>query len=103
MTVLQVSNEATEDAADVHTFKLETKSAVSSSVNWPIWSTIALILGFVDVSIDCHRLSVLRDAAHTTLWLGEVGTRHRAECAQRRSSGCESADMLLSHTRWMWF
>ena len=33
------------DAAGVRTFKLETRSAVSSRVNWLIWSTMAEILG----------------------------------------------------------
>lgn len=41
----------------VPTFKLVTRSAVSSSVNWLIWSTMPAILGFVDAaSVDwCRR------------------------------------------------
>ena len=35
--------------------RLATRSAVSSKVNWLIWSTIPLILGFVAAaSVDCH-------------------------------------------------
>ena len=38
------------------TFRFETRSAVSNSVNWPIWSTILAILGFdVGVAVvDSH-------------------------------------------------
>jgi hypothetical protein len=38
------------------TFKLATRSAVSSSVNWLIWSTMALILGLVAAaSVELYR------------------------------------------------
>lgn len=40
-----------------HTFRLWTKSAVSNSVNWDIWSTIEEILGLVVcvvASVLCH-------------------------------------------------
>ena len=38
------------------TFKLETRSAVSKSVNWLIWSTIPTILGFTAASVELCRL-----------------------------------------------
>lgn len=43
------------------TFSVETKSAVSRSVNWLIWSTIVAILGFAGAaaSDDCHRRAIL--------------------------------------------
>ena len=40
------------------TFKLDTKSAVSRSVNWLIWSTIPTIFGFA-ASVELCRLAIL--------------------------------------------
>ena len=43
------------ESVEFHTFRLATRSAVSSRVNWPIWSTMPLIFGLVAAaSVDCH-------------------------------------------------
>jgi hypothetical protein len=42
------------------TFSVDTKSAVSSRVNWLIWSTMVAILGFVGAAAsDCHLRCIL--------------------------------------------
>lgn len=41
----------------MHTFKLDTRSAVSNRVNWLIWSTIPVILGFT-ASVELCRLAI---------------------------------------------
>lgn len=43
----------------VRTFKLATRSAVSSRVNWLIWSTMAEILGLAAASVELY-LRVMR-------------------------------------------
>lgn len=61
---------------NLRTFRLDTKSAVSSRVSWLIWSTIPTILGLLAaaVAVDCHRRagSGLRrcDSARATLRVG---------------------------------
>ena len=42
-----------------HTFKLDTRSAVSKRVNWLIWSTIPAILGLTAASVELCRLDML--------------------------------------------
>lgn len=44
----------------VATFKLDTRSAVSRSVNWLIWSTIPVILGLAAAaSVELYRREML--------------------------------------------
>ena len=62
------------DVSPGHTFKLATKSAVSNSVNWDIWSTIVAIFGFVDeaaASVDCHLLGCLKLCLRLC-WIAEL-------------------------------
>jgi hypothetical protein len=41
------------------TLRVETRSAVSRRVNWPIWSTMESIFGLGDaVDVDCHLLEL---------------------------------------------
>ena len=71
------------------TFKVDTRSAVSKSVNWLIWSTICVILGLVGAaaaaSVDSHRrlLGVLRAVY--------------AEVAMRREDGRAAPERCLQH------
>ena len=53
------------------TLRLVTRSAVSRSVNWLIWSTMPSIFGFA-AAVDCHRAAISRD-----------GTRDSCCCRQR--------------------
>jgi hypothetical protein len=53
------------------TLRLVTRSAVSRSVNWLIWSTMPSIFGF-GAAVDCHRAAMSRD-----------GTRDSCCCRQR--------------------
>lgn len=73
------------------TFNVDTRSAVSSSVNWLIWSTMVDILGLaVDAaaSVDCHlrdswcRLRGAVDAANRSVLAWE----DRRHWAHRRAA-----------------
>jgi len=69
--------------------RLETRSAVSSNVNWLIWSTIVEILGVVAAAgdVDSHR----RDGARRVCWdivtrAAQIGSSDwRAARAQQRA------------------
>ena len=78
------------------TLRLETRSAVSRRVNWLIWSTMEVTLGFVDaaaaaVVVDSHR----RDDGGALRWrcggISEAGRRRlgreevRSDRAQQRA------------------
>lgn len=75
------------------TFSVETKSAVSSRVNWLIWSTIVAILGFVGTAAasDCHLRCILCCAPPTA---GRTPIAGRAVQTQRLKARETGADML---------
>ena len=79
--------------------RLETRSAVSSKVNWLIWSTILDTLGFVDAAavVDSHRLDgALRwrceiiEVEHSGRGLEE----QRNDRAQQRAVDAEDSDIV---------
>lgn len=79
------------------TFRLETRSAVSSSVNWLIWSTMPAILGFVGAaaaaaSVDWYRLAILCWASAPAEIL-RVGVE-RSWRAQHRAAYLQESDMV---------
>lgn len=71
------------------TFKLDTRSAVSSRVNWLIWSTMVAILGLVlaAASVDSQRRCVKATE-------GRRAPRVRRERAQLRAANRQGADMV---------
>ena len=75
------------------TFSVETKSAVSSRVNWLIWSTIVAILGFAGAAAasDCHLRCILCCAPPTA---GRAPIAGRAVQTQRLRARDAGADML---------
>jgi hypothetical protein len=75
------------------TFNVETKSAVSSRVNWLIWSTIVAILGFAGAAAasDCHLRCILCCAPPTA---GRTPIAGRAVQMQRLRARDAGADML---------
>jgi hypothetical protein len=76
------------------TFSVETRSAVSRSVNWLIWSTMAEILGFVGAaaSVDCHLRAVRCCASEAGAAL-RTGEEERALQTQRLRARAAGADM----------
>ena len=75
------------------TFSVETKSAVSSRVNWLIWSTMVAILGFAGAAAasDCHLRCILCCAPPTA---GRAPIAGRAAQTQRLRARDAGADML---------
>lgn len=76
------------------TLREETRSAVSSRVNWLIWSTMLAILGLVGAaaaSVDCH-LRVTR----ATLEVEARTEEKRAERAQARRVDWHARDMMAA-------
>jgi hypothetical protein len=69
---------------EARTFRLETRSAVSSNVNCEIWSTIVAILGFdaVAAAVEFHR----RDEGLLDVLDGwkEPIDAQRTDCEERR-------------------
>lgn len=81
------------------TLRVETRSAVSSRVNWLIWSTMVAILGFAGAaaaSVDCHLRACCR--RETEARAGEA----RAARAQTRSADWHESDMAggMVGVRW---
>jgi hypothetical protein len=74
-----------------HTFKLATRSAVSSRVNVLIWSTIWEILGFVAAVDSQRRLLGVRRAV-----------RYGAEVAMRREDGRTEPESCLAQRAAAW-
>lgn len=80
------------------TFKLDTRSAVSSRVNVLIWSTICAILGFVGAaaaaSVDSHRrLLGVRRAVYEVAMRREDGRTELENCLAQRAAACVGKDM----------
>ena len=75
------------------TLSVETRSAVSSSVNWLIWSTMVAILGLVGAAAasDCHLRCILCCAPPTA---GRAPIAGRAAQTQRLRARDAGADML---------
>lgn len=75
------------------TLSVETRSAVSSSVNWLIWSTMVAILGLVGAAAasDCHLRCILCCAPPTA---GRAPIAGRAAQTQRLRARDTGADML---------
>jgi hypothetical protein len=75
-----------------HTFRLDTRSAVSRRVNWLIWSTMVAILGLVAAaSVELCRLAMLcwkRDPEARTVVLA------RSWRAQHCAAYLQESDMV---------
>ena len=74
------------------TLRLETRSAVSRRVNWLIWSTMEVTLGFVDAGVvDSHR----RDDGGALRWrcggISEAGRRRQGRDEGRRDRAQQRA------------
>lgn len=86
------------------TFKLETRSAVSSRVNVLIWSTICAILGFVGAaaaaSVDSHRrLLGVRRAVYEVAMRREDGRAEPESCLAQRAAAWVGKDMAEIEVR----
>lgn len=81
------------------TFKLDTRSAVSSKVNWLIWSTICVILGFAGAaaaaSVDSHRrlLGVRAVGRYVDAMRREDGRTEPESCLQQRAAAWVGKDI----------
>lgn len=100
---LQVPQIADQSLAP--TFKLDTRSAVSSRLNWLIWSTIVVILGFVGAaaaaSVDSHRrlLGVRAVGRYVVAMRREDGRTEPESCLQQRAAAWVEKDMAGSRIR----
>lgn len=89
------------------TLRFDTRSAVSSKVNWLIWSTIVEIFGLVDAVVDSHRREgALRWCCVDASKAEHAGLKEmRIDRAQHRAAAEEDKDMFAavdSIWRWIW-
>ena len=84
----------------VLTLSEETRSAVSRRVNWPIWSTMAAILGLVGAaaSVDCHLLE------RKVFWVDEREARTTGDwaVAHRLRTRWQESDIAVVCVRESW-
>ena len=73
------------------TLSVETKSAVSSRVNWLIWSTMVAILGLAGAaaSLDCHLRCILCCAPPTAGRAYEAGRALQTQRLRTRDAGAD--------------
>lgn len=98
MSLAHVSPKNNQSINQSLTFKLDTRSAVSSRVNVLIWSTICAILGLVGAaaaaSVDSHRrLLGVRRAVYEVAMRKEDGRTVLENCRVQRATACVGKDM----------